>query len=298
METINITFLGTGNAVPTKLRNHTAILVNVGSETFLIDCGEGTQRQFKLAQLSPHKVNNLLVTHTHGDHTLGIPGLFQTLAMSNYSKTLNIYGPKGIKAFIKTLQKLHKEFKIDSKTHEVSGKILENHWLKLESAQMNHGTPTIGFSITLKDKLRLKKDKLKKLKLPNSPIIKPLLKGKDIIHKGKKIKAKDLTYIEKGKKLTIILDTKINANAIKLAKESDLLIIESSFLDIEKEKAQAYKHLTAKQAAEIAKKAKVKALVLTHLSERYEHNPEVIEKEAKSIFKNTRLVKDFDKITI
>ena len=298
MESIKVTFLGTGNAVPTKLRNHTAILVSTGSNTLLVDCGEGTQRQFKQAHLSPHKITHLLITHLHGDHVLGIPGLFQTLAMSNYQKTLNIYGPKGTKNFIKTLEKLHKEFKIKTLVKEVSGKFLKTDTIELEASSMNHGTPTLAFSISLKDKLRLKKDKLKKLKLPNSPLIKPLLKGKNIKHKGKTIKAKDLTYLQKGKKLTIILDTKENPNTIKLAKDSDLLITESSFSEKEKDKAAIYKHLTAKQSAQIAKKAKVKALALTHLSERYEHNPEIIEKEAKSVFKNAKLVKDFDEIIV
>src|SRR3989344_2142349 len=95
MEQFTITFLGTGNAVPTKLRNHTAILIDFLNEHILLDCGEGTQRQFKVAELSPHKLTKLLITHWHGDHVLGIPGLFQTLAMGEYYKTLEIYGPKG-----------------------------------------------------------------------------------------------------------------------------------------------------------------------------------------------------------
>src|SRR3989344_3358273 len=94
MEQIKITFLGTSNAIPTKKRNHTAILLTYKNENILIDCGEGTQRQFKIAEISPAKLTKILITHWHGDHTLGLSGLFQTLAMSDYSKKLEIYGPK------------------------------------------------------------------------------------------------------------------------------------------------------------------------------------------------------------
>ena len=104
MEKIKITFLGTGNAVPTKQRNHTAILIEFKNEHILIDCGEGTQRQFKYAEISPAKLTRLLITHWHGDHILGIPGLFQTLAMNDYQKTLFIYGPKSTKRKLDLLQ--------------------------------------------------------------------------------------------------------------------------------------------------------------------------------------------------
>ena len=93
MKDINVTFLGTGNAVPTILRNHSAILVNIDSDNLLFDCGEGTQRQFRYAKLSPAKITHLFITHWHGDHILGIPGLLQTLAMIDYKKKLKIYGP-------------------------------------------------------------------------------------------------------------------------------------------------------------------------------------------------------------
>src|SRR3989344_5903298 len=108
MEKIKITFLGTGNAVPTEKRNHTAILLNYKSENILIDCGEGTQRQFKYAKLSPNKITKLLITHWHGDHVLGIPGLFQTLAMNDYQKTLEVYGPQKTEYFMSALNQLFK----------------------------------------------------------------------------------------------------------------------------------------------------------------------------------------------
>lgn len=298
MEPITITFLGTGNAVPTKLRNHTAILIDIANEHLLIDCGEGTQRQFKVAGISPSKLTKLLITHWHGDHVLGIPGLFQTLAMADYQKTLEIHGPHETIHNIELLQRLYNEFKINTKTYESKKICFENPLLKIEAMSMAHGMPTNGYAIELKERIRLDKKKLKKLKLPNSPLLGELQQGKDIVWQGKKIKAKDLTYREQGKKVVIILDTGMNPAAIELAKNADLLICESTFSKEEAEKAKEYKHLTSVDAATIAKKAKVKQLILTHISQRYEHAPQIIEKEAKKIFKNTSIAKDFDVMTL
>jgi len=294
MEEMKITFLGTGDAVPTKRRNHSAILVSFANENILVDCGEGTQRQFKIAGLNYMNLTRIFITHWHGDHVLGLPGLFETLALNNYNKTLNVYGPKGTKRFIDLIQELVLDFHIDIQVHEVSGRFINEPDFFVESADMHHGTPANAYSITLKDRIRLDKKKLKKFKVPNSPLMKDLKEGKSIKINGKTIKAKQVAYIDKGKKLTFVLDTSYNQGAVELAKDSDLLVTESSFAQEELAKAQEYKHLTAPQAAEIAKKSKSKQLILTHLSQRYDYNPKIIEKEAKKVFKNTKIAKDFD----
>lgn len=299
MDKIKVTFLGTGDAIPTKLRNHTSILVEFKNEHILLDCGEGTQRQFKIAEISPNKLTRILITHWHGDHILGLPGLFQTLAMGNYSKELQIHGPKGTKHYISLMQQLFREFKINIHVHEISSGIIINEKdFYIEAREMNHGIPCLAYSIKLKDKIRIKKDKLKKLKIPNTPLLKELQKGKDIIINDKKIKAKDVTYLDKGKKISFILDTGNTPNAIKIAKNSDLLVAESTFSSAEKDIAKEYKHLTSEDAANITKKSKGKKLILTHISQRYEANLSQIEKEAKRIFRNTSIVKDFDTLEI
>ena len=298
-ERIKITFLGTGDAIPTKKRNHSAILVSFGKENILIDCGEGTQRQLATARIPRPKITRILISHRHGDHTLGLPGLFQTLAMKNYNKTLKVYGPKGIKRLVSLIEELIRGFNIPLQVKEVSSGIFINEKeFYIEAKPMSHGTPANAYSIVFRDKIRLDKSKLKKLKLPHSPLLKKLQEGKSIVFKGKKIKAKDVSYIQRGKKITIVMDTKYNENAVKLAKDSDLLITESAFLEKDSVRAREYNHMTTKQAATIAKKSKSKKLVLTHVSQRYEKSlPEVL-KEAKKTFKNTVLVKDFDSITI
>ena len=299
MENITITFLGTGNAIPTKKHSHTAILLNYKNENILIDCGEGTQRQFRIAGISPAKLTKILITHKHGDHIFGLPGLFQTLALTGYGKTLEIFGPRGTKEILRLISKIAPNYDVKMQAKEIStGKVIDTPEYLIESATMNHGTPTLAYSFTIKDKLRLDKKKLKKLKLPNSPLLRKLQEGKNITYKGKKIKSSSVTYLEKGKKVTIILDTKQNPNTLKIAKNSDLIICESSFSEEEKERASEYKHLTAKQAAQIAKKSKSKALILTHLSQRYEYKPEKILAEAKKTFKNTKIANDFDSIIL
>ncbi|MCA9485443.1 MAG: ribonuclease Z [Nanoarchaeota archaeon] len=298
MEKIKLTFLGTGSAVPTAKRNHTAILLTYKNENILIDCGEGTQRQFRYAKLSPSKISKILITHWHGDHILGLPGLFQTLHMNDYSNELEIYGPRKTEYFMDLLSNLAK-IKIKTKIKEISGgKIFENSEFYLQAESMQHDTPALAYSFVIKEKLRLDRKKLAKLKLPNSPILKDLQEGKDITYEGKKIKSKEVSYIEPARKVTIILDTLFNEKAIELAKDSDLLVCESSFSKEESALAKERKHLTSIDAATIAKKSKSKVLVLTHISQRYDYNNKIILDEAKKIFKNTRIVKDLDKIEI
>jgi ribonuclease Z len=300
MENIKITFLGTSNAVPTAKRSHTSILLSYKNENILIDCGEGTQRQFKYAKISPSKLSRILITHWHGDHILGLPGLFQTLAMNDYSRVLHLYGPKGTKHFISILKELV-NIKIKLEVHEITETkkpIINEKEFHIDSKEMSHGLPSLAYAFQIKEKLRLDKSKLKKLKIPNSPLLGKLQQGKSIKLKGKTITSKQVAYKETGKKVSFILDTSMNNKAISLAQDSTLLICESSFSIKEKEMARKRKHLTASDAATIAKKANVNSLILTHISQRYEHNTSPILEEAKKVFKNTSIAKDLDEIEV
>lgn len=296
---MSITFLGTSDAVPSAKRNHTAILLTYKGENILVDCGEGTQRQFRKAGLNPCKVTRILLTHNHADHTLGLPGLLKTFDLTGYHRILYIYGPKGIKKFLNnlfiTFGKV-KKYKIEIK--EVSGKFFENNEFYLEANEMTHGVPCIAYSFVKKGQIRIDKDKLKRSGLPFDKNLQKLKQGKDISYKGKKFKANNLTFMENGKKVSFILDTSINKNTISLAKNSDLLICEASYSHELQDKAKEYGHLTVRQTAEIAKKAKVKKLILTHISQRHEKNMEGILKDAKKIFKNSHLVKDLDVVKV
>lgn len=297
---IKINFLGTSAQIPTSKRNHTAILLSCEGENILVDCGEGTQKQFRIAKLNPCKVTRILITHWHSDHVLGIPGFLSTLALSGYNKTLHIYGPKGTKEFMSDLLKMfnfQKKYKIVVEETN-GGKFYETKEFYLEAEKMHHGIPTNAYSFVIKNKLRLNKNKIEKSKLPFGPLLKNLKEGKDITYLGKKYKAKDFLYGEKGKKVSFVLDTLFNDKIISFVKDSDLLICESSFSSNLNEQAKEHLHLTSKQCGEIAKKSKSKKLILTHISQRYENNYQELLKDAKKEFKSVSIAKDFDEIIL
>jgi len=292
---MKIHFIGTGGMVPTKERNPFTLLVSYRNENILIDCAEGTQRQLKIAGISPTKITKILITHQHGDHIFGLHPLLISLTASQYSKTLEIYGPNGIKRTIEKLIDFFPQHSIEIKYKIIeikSKKFFENQDFSLEALLLNHGIPCLGYSLIEKDKYNINMNYLKKFNLKQNPILRNLQKGKDITWKGKKISAKKATKITKGKKLSIVADTSFCENAVNLAKNSDLLICESTHSEELKEKSKQYKHLTAKQAALIAKKAKTKQLILTHFSQRYKTTNQLV-KEAKTIFKNAKASKDF-----
>ncbi len=299
-EKIRVTFLGTGGSIPTEERNHSAIFLQYKDESILVDCGEGTQRQFRKAKLNPCRITRLLITHWHGDHVLGIPGLLQTLAFSGYNKTLYVYGPKGTKRF---MEEMFRTFaftgKISVEIEEIeNGIFLDEGDFYLEAKRVEHGIPCNAYNFVKKGTSRIDKSKLKKLKLPNIPLLKELKNGKDIVYDGKKYLARNLIFAEEDKKISIIVDTSFNNQLISFAKGADLLICESTF-DANLEKiAKRYKHLTVRQTAEVAKKAKITKLYLTHVSQRYDKNLGKILKESRKIFKNSFLARDLDSTSV
>lgn len=296
---IKVTLLGTAAHIPTLKKNHSAILINYKNENILVDCGEGTQRQFRYAKLNPCKITKILISHWHGDHILGLPGLLSTLSLSGYNKTLQIYGPKGIKEKINSLfsaLKFKVEYKIEIK--EAKGKFIDTKEFYIESAPMKHQVPCNAYSFVKKGQRRIDKTKLKKSKLPQGPLLKKISDGKNIIYKNKKYLAENLTYLENQKKITIIMDTTFNNKIISFAKDSDLLISEASFSDEVKDHATKYKHMTISQAAQVAKKSNSNKLTLTHISQRYENKTQEVLKEAKKVFKNTEVAKDLDTFSL
>jgi ribonuclease Z len=297
---IKINFLGTSAQIPTIKRNHSAILLNYEGESILVDCGEGTQRQFRIAKLNPCKVTRLLITHWHSDHILGIPGFLSTLALSGYNKTLHIYGPKGTKEFMKDLLKMFNfQKKYEIVVEETNGGMFyETKDFYLESEKMSHGIPTNAYSFVIKDKLRLDKKKIEKSKLPFGPLLKKLKEGENITYSGKKYLAKNFLYGEKGKKISFVLDTLFNERIIPFVKNSNLVICDSSFSSNLNEQAREHLHLTAKQCGEIAKKSKSQKLILTHISQRYENNSQELLKDAKKEFKNVKIAEDFEELNL
>lgn len=296
---IKITFLGTSSMLPTLERNHTSIFIKYKNHGILVDCGEGTQRQLRKAKISPSRITKLLITHWHGDHVLGIPGLIQNLNANNYKKTLEIYGPRGTKKYLKNLLSgISFQNRVKSKIKEISSGIFyKDKDFLLSSYPLKHIIPCLGYTFQESNKLKINLDYLKNFGLTQHPLLGKLQQGKDIIFKGKKILAEKATIPKPGRKISIVLDTAPCKNAIKLAKNSNILITEATWTSELKAHVEKRKHLTSELAAKIAKKANVKELILTHFSQRYKDLTE-IEKEAKKIFKNTKLAEDFLEIQL
>ena len=298
-EKIKIIFLGTSDSIPSAKRNHPAFLLTYQGENILVDCGEGTQRQFRKAALNPGKITRILITHWHTDHILGIPGLLKTLALSGYNKTLNIYGPRGTRFMMGELLKLfafRESFPIE--IHEVSGKFFENRDFYLEAETMRHGTPCNAYSFVKKGQIKIDKHKLKIHKIMEGPHLKGLKAGKNITYNGKKYLAKNLTFAERAKKISFVLDTEVNEKIARFVKDSDAFVCEASYTDELRDLAKRHHHLTARQAAQAAKNAKVGKLFLVHISQRYEGNLGRILNEAKKIFRNSVIPNDLDAVEI
>jgi ribonuclease Z len=293
---MKITFLGTSSMVPTKNRNTTSMLINHKSENILIDCGEGTQRQLKILKLSPSKITKILITHWHGDHILGLPGLIQTLSHSDYTKTLEIYGPKNTKKYLNNLLNSfqYQETKVKINVTEINSnkKFFENKDYSLHSQKTNHSIQGLAYSIQEKDKRKINLTYTKKFGLEKDKILGELQQGKTITFKGKKITPEKGTILIPGKKITIVLDTELTKDLIQFSKNSDLLISESTFSKELKKEAKKSKHMTSEDAANLAKKSKSKKLILTHFSQRFVNTSD-IQKEAKKIFPNVICAKDF-----
>ncbi|PIN78612.1 ribonuclease Z [Candidatus Woesearchaeota archaeon CG10_big_fil_rev_8_21_14_0_10_34_8] len=299
---MEITFLGTSAMVPTSERNHSALFIKYKNQGLLIDCGEGTQRQFKQFKIPLTKITKIFITHWHGDHTLGLPGLLQTLSASEYSNKenlLEIYGPKGTKKYFDLMIGAFPfDCKLDIKVKEINkGKIIENKDIIIEAFPLEHSVQTIGYKIIEKDRIRIDTKAVKKLGIPEGPLLGKLQENKSITYKGKKISPKNTTYVVKGKKIGIISDTVQCKNCLEIAKDTDLLICEATFMENEKDKAASYKHLTIKQAALIAHTSETKKLVLTHFSQRYKDKSE-LENEAKDVYDDVVLAFDGMKIKL
>ncbi|PLW80878.1 ribonuclease Z [Candidatus Woesearchaeota archaeon] len=297
---MKIVFLGTTCMVPTKERNHYSIYAEYDGQGILFDCGEGTQRQMKITGIKPSKISKIFISHWHGDHVLGIPGLLQTMGANQYEGKLQIFGPKGTK---EKIMNMFKVFIFDNKIElevidiEKDGIILNTKDYLVETYKLEHSVETYGYKFIEKDKINIDIVKTEKIGLKEGPVMGKLQRGEDIEFEGKKYKNSELTKIKKGKVLGIISDTRFTSNCYKIAENADLLISEASYGDDKENKAEEYFHLTSKQAGLIASNSNVKKLILTHFSQRYTTTSE-LEEEARTVFDNTVCAYDFMKTNL
>jgi ribonuclease Z len=302
MTQLSIIFLGTGGSWPTVKRNVSSVALKRAGEILLFDCGEGTQRQFQKSSLSYMQISKIFITHFHGDHFLGIPGLIQTMQLNDRDIPLYIYGPKGMNDLLVQLLSLgyfKPNYPVISQELD-GGDILEFEGYKINVIRANHGVPALAYCLV--ENMRPGKfDKPKALSLgiPEGPLFSKLQKGETISLKdGRKITPDVvLGHERKGRKIVFSGDTRPMKEMVEFAKDADVLIHEATFESELEDVAGEYGHTTAAQAAEIAKEANVEKLFLIHISPRY-IDYRLLEEDARKIFKESFVPKDFQEIDI
>ena len=272
-----LTILGCHSATPRVNAHPTAQYLEINSRHFLIDCGEGTQRQMRLNKVGFSKISTIFISHLHGDHFFGLIGLISTFGILNREKELHIHGPKGIKEVI-NIQLKHSKSYVKYKIifHELNSTeselIFEDEKVKVYTIPLNHRVYTNGFLFKEKEKSRkINISAVKKFKEIDICDYNNLKAGKDFkLDSGDVIKNSELTYNpEKPLSYAYCSDTSYKPTIIEMIEGADLLYHESTFLTDKEDLASKTGHSTAKQAATIAKKANVKKLVLGHYSSRY-----------------------------
>lgn len=299
---MELLFLGTGAGVPAKERNVAATVLHLLEErgtSWLFDCGEATQHQILHTNVKLNKLEKIFITHLHGDHIFGLPGLLSSRSFQGGLSELTIYGPKGIKEFVEVSLKVsntHVKYPLIIKVID-EGTIFEDDSFTVEVKKVEHGIDSYGFRIIEKDLSgTLLVGKLKELGVKPGPIYAKLKDGETItLDDGRLMDGKD--YIgpaKKGRIVTIVGDTRRCEASYELAKNADVLVHEATFSSENGEQAYEFFHSTTKDAAGIAKAAGVKKLIMTHISSRYQgYECQSLLTEAREIFEETELADDF-----
>ncbi len=297
---MELVFLGTSSALPTKHRNHSAIALKAFGEIILLDCGEGTQRQMTQARLSPMKVNKILLTHFHGDHFLGLPGLVQSMAFRGRKSPLHVFGPVGITCIMDHIENLgYFTLSFPIHTYElVSGLVIENEDYRVSCCPTKHGVPSLAYSIEEKRSPKFLQEKAMALGVKPGPDFGKLQAGVPLNLGDKKVLPEQvLGEDRKGRRIVYSGDTRPCADMINFSQDADVLIHESTFDNSHQDKAVENGHSTASEAAKIAKTAQVRKLILTHISTRYRDTDLLLE-EALKIFENSVLAQDLMRIEV
>ena len=299
-----VRILGSGSAVPTATRNPSSQYVECSGRTILIDCGEGTQMQFRRFGLKYQKVDFVLISHLHGDHYFGLVGLLSTMHMMGRTRPIEIFGPKGLKEIVEVQlhaagSRLAFDVNVNELEPESSGVLIEDAKIKVSYFPLSHKIPTSGFILLQKEKERkLIVDKAQQdgIKIEYYHRLK---KSEDVIDEnGDVIRFEDYT-IKGGAEVSYAYcsDTKYYEPIVDFIQGVDALYHEATFIDAHEDRAVKTKHSTAKQAAKIAKQANVNQLLLGHLSARYE-NGDRHQEEARTVFPKSRFVEDGEVIRL
>ena len=301
---MEITFLGTSSGVPTRSRNVSSVALRLPqrAEVWLFDCGEGTQHQLQRSEIKSSQIRRIFVTHMHGDHTFGLMGLIASCGLAGTGQPIDIYGPEGLKEYLKAIAKYsYMNFGDRLRVHTVkTGLVFEDDQFKVSCQLLKHRVPAHGFRVEEKDRPgTFNLAKAKSLGIPPGPVYGKLKEGKLVtLDDGRKINGKDLCgEPEVGRKVVYCTDTVFCDGAVELAQDADVLIHEATFAHQDAEMAFEKMHSTTTMAAQVALLSGTKQLIMTHFSPRYAPgNPiqlDDLKKEARAIFPQTKLAYDF-----
>ncbi|SFN35643.1 ribonuclease Z [Xenorhabdus japonica] len=299
---MELKFLGTSAGIPTKERNVTSLILDlqgIRNALWMFDCGEGTQHQILHSPIKIPKLEKIFITHLHGDHIFGLPGLLCSRSMGGSTDPLTLYGPIDIRQFVETTLQLSSSFlTYPLEIIEVQpGQLFDDGELKVTAYALNHRVECYGYRIEEHDKPgALDAQKLNQDGIPRGPWMQALKQGETVtLEDGRTICGQDyLGTPIRGKSLAIFGDTGPTPEALKLAANVDVMVHEATLEDAFAAKANERGHSTTKQAATLARDAKVKHFIATHISGRYgiEDCPRLLA-ECREIFPNTNLAEDF-----
>jgi ribonuclease Z len=292
---LDIVFLGTAGSMPTAQRAPAALLVRRGGDKLLFDCAEGTQRQLLRSSVGLLELEEVFVTHFHADHVLGLPGMFKTFALRGRELPLRVYGPRGLVDLLGSLRRVVGRLTYDLQLVEVEpGDVLERDGYRLATFGVAHGVSALGWSLIEATRPgRFDVAAANALGIPDGPERGALQRGEAVGN----VKPDDVLGPPRpGRKLVITGDTAPSEEIVEAAWGADVLVTEATFAEEERDRAAETNHQTATQAAEVAQRANVGLLVLTHLSNRY-FGPEIAE-EARAIFPETVVPRDFDVVEV
>jgi ribonuclease Z len=294
---LRITFLGTGGSTPTPNRNPSAIAVNREGELLLFDCGEGAQQQMMRAKTGM-KIAAIFVTHFHADHVLGIPGLLQTMALQGRDEPLEIYGPRYVDKFLAHLLALGYTGKgFEVKAIELRpGEVVRRQGYVVRTMKTVHNVVSIGY--VLEEDMRpgrFNRERAIELGIKPGPLFARLQSGHSVFVDDREVKPEEVLGPPRpGRKMVYTGDTRPCESVIEASRDADLLIHDGTLSEETKEYAIDYLHSTALEAAEVAKQAAVRHLILTHLSARYSdaEGARKLKDEASQVFANTEIASD------
>ncbi|WP_174590627.1 ribonuclease Z [Methanocella conradii] len=299
---LKVIFLGTGGSIPSINRGMPSLMLVREGERMLFDCGEGTQRQMMRARTGFMDVDSIFITHFHADHTLGMPGLIQTMGFQGRSKPLHIYGPRFVREYcdiMNTLGYLKPGF--DVVAHELEhGDVVERKGYRIEAFRTFHSVPSLGYALR-EDKRpgRFNKPRALELGVPEGPLFGKLQRGEDVVVDGRLIKSSEVVGEPRPGRLIVYTGDTVPSNTfLSILEGADLWVSEATFADEAADKAAETLHSTAGDVARLAAMARVQKLALTHISSRYSEDVTPLFEDARKRFQDVIVAEDFMEIEV